>query len=205
MCCMMIVHPPDAQPFTRVEFEDFDRRNPNGFGAIWRTPTGAINAHKGMIGVGRQWQLYRSLIANGCEEMVLHWRYATAGARNAANCHPFEVNDDVLLMHNGVLSHRSTSEFSDTWCFVVDVIRPALTRDPRALWSERWHRSMAQRIGGGNKLVLWHRDEPRPVIIGEDRGLWYRGRWMSNTYAWTVPADAWPKRKRRYLKWPVEA
>ena len=32
------------------------------------------------------------------------------------------------------------------------------------------------------------------MIIGEDRGLWWRGRWYSNLYAWTVPAEARPVR-----------
>jgi hypothetical protein len=31
---MMIWHPRDAEPFTRIEFADFHWRNPHGFGAI---------------------------------------------------------------------------------------------------------------------------------------------------------------------------
>src|SRR5579863_3920552 len=99
--CMLIHHPATALHFTRADFDDFNRRNPHGFGVMWRTPTGLINARKGLISPPRQWQLYQSLVANGCAEMVLHWRFATAGAVGVDNCHPIPVRDDALMMHNG--------------------------------------------------------------------------------------------------------
>ncbi|HLZ08125.1 MAG TPA: hypothetical protein VKT80_06010, partial [Chloroflexota bacterium] len=46
-------------------------------------------------------------------------------------------------------------------------------------------------IGSGNRFLLWHRDMDSPVIAGEDRGLWHKGRWYSNTYAWSSPRPAY--------------
>lgn len=200
--CMLIHHPATATPFTRAEFADFNRRNGNGFGAMWRTPTGEVHHRKGMLDLGQQWQLYRSLLENGCRELTLHWRFATSGPRDYHNCHPMTLAGDTLLMHNGVLRHRSTRDLSDTWCFALDVLEPALRRDSRAPYDRRFAARLAVRIGASNKLVLWHREEPEPVVIGRQHGVTYRGRWYSNTYAWTVPDELRPPSQQFYLSSP---
>src|SRR5579859_7149367 len=130
MCCMMIYHPENARPFSRTEFADFWTKNRNGFGAIWRAPSGEIRWRKGLDGRADAWKLYQSLLANGCREMALHWRLSTSGPINWENCHPFEVTDDILLMHNGVLSHRSTKTHSDTRCYIDDKLNRPLSRRP---------------------------------------------------------------------------
>ena len=196
--CMLIHHPANAEPFTREEFEDFHARSPHGFGAMWRTPLGELHSRKGLMRSGESWQLYRSLIANGCPEMVLHWRYRTAGPVNEANCHPIEVpGTRVLMMHNGAMIGPSTSTKSDSVVFAESVMPDVIRAGD---WSVR-HPEMTpylERQFGGNRLILWDQDEATPVIVGEDTGLWWKGRWMSNTYAWTVPNEAMPRREPKF-------
>ena len=188
--CMLIHHPANATPFSRAEIKDFNVRNPHGFGAMWRTPSGEIHARKGMISPDRQWQLYQSLLANGCSEMALHWRYATAGRVCVDNCHPIEVRDDALVMHNGARIGPSTAEESDSVVFAHNVLARCLPKVGGATRHPKFVKALEDRIGGGNRLIIWHRDNPKPVVIGEAQGLWHRGRWYSNTYAWSVPNDA---------------
>ena len=188
MCCMLIHHPADAQPFSRAELDDFHRKNRAGFGVMWRWPgSGRVSYEKGLWSTDRIASTYFALYEHGCHEMVLHWRLATAGPVDLANAHPFETRNRVLIAHNGVLSHRSTEELSDTRCFIDDVLEPALLADRRAVNDRRWVAWLAGRIGGGNKVVLWPREARRPTIVGFERGVTYRGRWYSNTYAWSAP------------------
>lgn len=188
--CMLIHHPPDAEPFTRPEFADFHRKNPHGFGAAW-IEDGQLFYAKSMATLDESWARYEELRAKGVGEMVLHWRLRTSGPTSEKLCHPFLVGS-TLVFHNGVLDWRHTPEMSDTTCFIADYLGPALRRR-RGRISTKFHRALAQKIGSGNKLALWTAGEAKPHIVGESRGLWYRGRWYSNTYAWTMPIDA-----RRY-------
>ena len=193
--CMMIYHPAAAQPFTREEFDDFNVKNPHGFGAMWRTPKGNINGRKGLLPVGEQWQLYRTLLARGITTMALHWRFATAGRVDVGNCHPIAVRGDVLMMHNGACIGPARDGKSDSVCFGEDVLAPKLPTTARGLRAKQHVRELTARIGTGNRLVLWHGDASTPVIIGEERGVWHRGRWYSNEYAWDV--DRFGPRKLR--------
>jgi hypothetical protein len=188
--CMMIWHPRGAEPFERAEFLDFHRKNPHGFGAIWRAPGGKVRMKKGLLTPTESYSLYRRLLANGVETMALHWRFATSGARDYDNCHPFVVRPGLAMMHNGVLTQvRRRGQLSDTRVFVADVLRPALRREPELLDDPSALREMGRWIGPGNRLLFWQQGKPEPIIINEHHGVWWKGRYFSNTYAWTVPDE----------------
>jgi hypothetical protein len=189
--CMLIYHPKDAEPFARSEFADFHRRNPHGFGAAWiGVDDGELRYAKGLETLDAQWKRYRELLDMSTGDILLHWRLRTSGPVAPANCHPFVANDTTLVFHNGILSWRSTAEMSDTQCFIADHLEPALRKRRSGKVTKKLHRSLAAKIGTGNKLALWTAGEKRPRIIGEFRGLWHRGRWYSNTYAWAMPFTA---------------
>ena len=191
--CMLIWHPSDAVPFTKNEFADFNRKNPHGFGAAWiGAADGELRYAKGLETLDAQWARYQELRETSTGDLVLHWRLRTSGPVTPGACHPFVANDTTLVFHNGVLAHRSTAELSDTQCFSADHLEPQLRKRRSGKVTKKLHRSLVSKIGSGNKLVLWTAGEKRPRIVGEYRGLWHRGRWYSNTYAWTMPYS--PKR-----------
>lgn len=193
--CMMIYHPHGAEPFEREEFADFHRKNPHGFGAIWRAPGGKVRMRKGMLTLAESYSLYRRLLANGVETMALHWRFATGGARNGDNCHPYAVRPGLVMMHNGVLTQvRRTAELSDTRCFIANHLRPALRGQPDLINDPGFRKELGAWIGPANKLLFWQAGRSEPIIINEGRGVWHRGRWMSNLYAWTPPKEVYARR-----------
>lgn len=188
--CMLIYHPKNAEPFARSEFADFHRRNPNGFGAAWiGAADGELRYTKGLETLDDQWARYRELLETSTGDIVLHWRLRTSGPVTPGACHPFVANDTTLVFHNGILSWRSTAEMSDTQCFIADHLEPALRKRRSGKVTKKLHKALAATIGSGNKLALWTAGEKKPRIVGEHRGLWHRGRWMSNTYAWTLPRE----------------
>jgi len=189
--CMLIYHPKDAEPFTRTEFADFHQRNPNGFGAAWiGAADGELRYTKGLEPLDDQWKHYQELLKKSTGDIVLHWRLRTSGPVTPGACHPFVANDTTLVFHNGVLDWRSTAEMSDTQCFIADHLGPALRKRRSGRVTKKLHNSLVNTIGSGNKLALWTAGEKKPRIVGEFRGLWHRGRWYSNTYAWTMPYTA---------------
>lgn len=195
--CMLVHHPETAEPFERDNFIDINRRNPHGFGLIWRSPSGEVRSKRGLLDLNEQWTMYRTLYANGCREMVLHWRYRTAGPVNEANCHPIVVpKTPVLMMHNGACIGPSTHNKSDSVVFAERILSPLFEGSTEDLDHPTTVAWLEQRIGNGNRLILWDRERPIPTIVGEKTGLWWKGRWYSNTYAWTVPAEAQVVRPR---------
>ncbi len=204
--CMLVYAPRDAEPFARSEFEDFHRRNPHGWGAAWiGEADGQLRYVKGLETVDAQWKQYRELLETSTGDIVLHWRLRTSGAVSWAQCHPFVANDTTLVFHNGVLAWRSTAELSDTQCFIADHLEPRLRKRGGKV-TRKLHRALSAKIGYGNKLALWTAGEETPRIVGEFRGLWHRGRWYSNTYAWTMPYERQrvTTARRTYLSWDAD-
>lgn len=197
--CMLIFHPPTAKRFTRAEFDDIYIKNKAGFGIIWRWPNSqAISYEKGLWTSDRIWSTYNALYDHGVREFVLHWRFATSGPIDVANCHPFTTNNDrVIVAHNGVLAHRHTVTESDTICFINDVLEPALRTGAINSQFVRW---LEERIGQGNRLILWPRNA-NPVIVGHKTGLTHKGRWYSNSYAWSAPQPKWSNKWTNYRHW----
>lgn len=56
-------------------------------------------------------------------ECAIHFRYATCGKTDKNNAHPYLVNDDVWMMHNGVFPTLGDGERSDSWEF-AEMIAP---------------------------------------------------------------------------------
>ena len=55
-----------------------------------------------------------------------HFRIATCGSKTITNQHPFLINENLAVSHNGVISCLSSyqSEYSDTYRLVEEVLKP---------------------------------------------------------------------------------
>ena len=74
-------------------------------------------------------KLYNSIRQVATGDIVLHFRLATHGDISDKLCHPFYVNKDLVMFHNGVM-HDSVSGYnghnkneSDTKAFVNNVLK----------------------------------------------------------------------------------
>lgn len=74
--------------------------NPHGAGII--IPSEHPRALKGMMNYNRF--LFTLKILPNYSEVVVHLRMATHGKVDTDNTHPFKINADSFLMHNGILS-----------------------------------------------------------------------------------------------------
>lgn len=121
------------------------------------------------------------------EPLLIHFRWATHGARDEFNCHPWPiVGPDgkvwFAVIHNGVISKvASNRDISDTGAFVDKFLKPILLNSRVGL-PEVWTPIKAlleEYVGYGNKLAIMTRDGSY-TILNENAGHWENKCWWSN-------------------------
>lgn len=185
MC--LLIQQPAGCTFSKVELRDFIARNPDGYGYA--------RAHHGRLVWGKMVSDADTIIADYYKNMagkegMLHFRQATHGPTDIPNAHPFLVTPQIVLAHNGILSSGNpfcTTE-SDTAHFVKYIVQPIALSNPDLLFTPEWGEMIGNLIGRSNRLTIQHADG-RAVIINSEAGVLHKGAWMSNTYAWSNPAN----------------
>ena len=62
---------------------------------------------------------------------VAHFRYATRGEINEANCHPFDITTDSIIYSNGTVAQLGNKTTCDT-----QVVADILYKIPRQYWRD---------------------------------------------------------------------
>jgi predicted glutamine amidotransferase len=156
--------------------------NPDGSGIAWFQPD---------IG----WEYWTSVDAEFdevegyleyCNEVstrfVVHFRYATHGGATEENCHPFLVDDGMLLFHNGVLDGVKTEEEDDKsdTAQLADLMSKAIDggASPHSLFR------IVKLLSDGNRLLL-----TMPTGKVKTSGAWTRRAdgLYSNNYCLNAP------------------
>lgn len=193
MC--LIAYAPKGELLERRVFDYAATQNGDGIGVMSSL---GVERFVGRKSRKRAWRAIRKASEAGVPYGI-HFRWATHGAVNVANCHPFENEaGDTLVMHNGVLSATkayATKEKSDTRLFVEyfmaqvphpkDPIRPCFVR------------LIEEAMGYDNKFLTYHIPSDTFELMNEDAGLWIDGIWYSNSYS--LPADMDPDYGKSYL------
>lgn len=177
--CIAIYKAPLAK-LSKETLETCFKNNTHGAGLCY-PKDGKMEIRKGFFTFAAFWAAYEE-IRDLEVPALLHCRYKTDGIENAENCHPWRVNDETALIHNGIIKqHRSSKKdkISDTGLFVRDIIKPMCKANKNA-WKRKWAKALIEEyIGLGNKLVMLdasgHYEIFRPLL-----GEWNGGCWFSN-------------------------
>jgi predicted glutamine amidotransferase len=118
------------------------------------------------------------------QTFLVHFRISTHGTVTKDNLHPFVINDNVALIHNGMvnlLDHKTGDKRSDT-NFLCEEILSHLP--------DGWHLStgvhkMIAEFGGGSKFVMLDVDNNHS-FVNEKAGHWFEDNWYSNKSYVTV-------------------
>jgi predicted glutamine amidotransferase len=133
---------------------------------------------------------------------VLHFRKATHGEKDADNCHPFLINENLAFVHNGVLRDAKMwdKKKSDTWHFGEAIFKPLINKGYGEIWKNKTFRYLIeQTIGTWNKFVMLD-NEGNFQIFNEICGVWDAGCWFSNqTYLYSTK-DFWDDTDADLLK-----
>lgn len=139
--------------------------------------------------------------------LAIHFRFATHGAVDVDNVHPFVVLNsadgdacDLAMMHNGVISNmgayntghwsggkwvRNEDKRSDTAIYLEDHLRPIIKDNPSIIENEHFRKMIKRDIGGGNKL-LFIRGDGQIFYVNKEAGhenKEYPDVWFSNSYS----------------------
>ena len=116
---------------------------------------------------------------------IIHMRFATAGARNKDNTHPFSITPQKgpkgAFIHNGTMftpagkqAGRGSDAKSDSRVF-GSVLNNILSKDVVKMCKVALERKLTAR----NKIVFLYEDKEL-IILNEDQGFWDKGIWYSN-------------------------
>lgn len=181
---------------TEDEFRANLKKNPDGTGVMFHTD-GKVIVRKELGSIEEQVKLFKkyrkSAAKGGLKEVFVHSRYATKGKVTADNLHPFQVLDgtdgapELWAMHNGTIKDAKIEDvgLSDTHNFLKYYIAPLVKGRPDLL-ENIFFQEMIQKYmgntGTGNKLVFLD-STGRTTYINKDKGVEYKGCWISNTYS----------------------
>ena len=162
-------------------------------------------------------------ITKDCE-LVLHFRIATGGLVNAANCHPFPVTDkvaeltanefitDKAIAHNGILSGFDdiNKVLSDTQIFTKDILYFLMLENlkPNLIEAIR-NLTIGSRLcifNQGNFLLLgnWITDKKTGLQFSnsgykvDKRHNWKQGSWKNSSYFYSK--SKWTKYTKDYIE-----
>jgi len=155
----------------------------NSHGAGFAYPDGGkMVVDKGYFKFKEFWEAY-SEVQKKALPMLIHFRYRTHGLQNAENCHPWQIDAEHAMIHNGVIKQFSggnkKGKLSDTGKFNEHVLKPMFLANSRQ-WLENWSKCLIEDfIGTGNKVVILSANGDYQ-IYREEFGTWSGGCWFSN-------------------------
>lgn len=179
--CIAILKPKGKTIPTEHLKNSFDN-NQDGGGVAY-SKNGKVHIIKGIFSKKKFVKTVRFAEKEADGAILIHCRIGTSGLKDENNCHPHVVNDECVLMHNGVLSISVpyNSKVSDTVIFINEYLKP-LEND--FMKNEAITKLVEKAIGNNNKFVLLN-NKGEYKIINEKAGVWENGVWYSNsTYSY---------------------
>lgn len=164
---------------TDNELRNSFNRNPDGAGIAY-TVNNKLIIKKGIFGVEEFILEVRNAEKVCDNNMLIHCRIGTSGKNDERNTHPFYVNNDVCLIHNGVLDIDvpKDSEINDTQIFIKKFMKDIKAKD--LMHNKSIQNLIAETINSRNKFVLLD-NKGYYKIINEKAGHWKNNVWFSNS------------------------
>lgn len=178
--CLIILNTTGVVP--QNEFANAWHSNPHGGGIAW-VSDGKVKAWRTMKGHRTMYNKYLKEREFNQGVFLIHFRYATHGAKNIENTHPFKINPRLYFAHNGVMSEYgcsgldkcSVSDSRDFGDKILSKLNPDFIYDAHML------KMLEKHIGAYNKIVLINGNNDF-AILNERSGHWdhRKENWYSN-------------------------
>ena len=150
--------------------------NPDGGGLLYISGE-QLKDFKELKDFNKFYNFYINLrVRRNKKTILIHFRWATAGKVDIANCHPFYVDKKLGFIHNGIISGVGVDpNKSDTVLFNKTVLQafPENFLDNRETVD-----IIAENIGNSKLCFMDNNGEVK--IINERLGHWYEENWYSN-------------------------
>lgn len=184
--CIITFQKINTRKLSEDEINGFSNRNPDGYGIMYIDKQNKLQINKTLdsnVIVELYNQIYEKY--NKSSPIVMHFRLGTGGGKRISNCHPMRVNEELGMVHNGVLVNTpSTDTKSDTYIFNKKICRPIGDN----IFNKSVQLLVSDYISPSNKIVFLHNTK-QYLIFNEDEGEWKDGIWYSfKTYTRSVIA-----------------
>lgn len=168
--CIAIVKTIDGA-ITDDALRNSEDANPHGAGYAF-VKEGKVVVKKGFFKIDDFIKAFREdEKAHGTDTpFILHFRWATCGLKDVANCHPFPTKHGAM-MHNGHF-YTSSTDKSDS-AEIADELGEYLSKENVMMKLEE-----LESVFNHNKVALLYHDKSF-AIINEDLGKWDNGVWYS--------------------------
>ncbi len=181
--CIAIVKP-QGKNIPDEYLENSFENNNDGAGIAY-AKDGKIYIVKGIFDKKQFIQEVRKAEKVAQGDMLIHCRIGTSGLKDKNNCHPHIVNDDLVMIHNGVLDIDvpKKSKVSDTVIFIEKYLKK-LPKD--FVTNEPIIHLIEKAIGKGNKFAFLN-SKGESFICNAKAGTVKDGIWYSNetySYSW---------------------
>lgn len=185
MCIIAVTEHPQLLP--KDVLEQCWNNNNHGAGISY-VDRGQLKIVKELGSFKKWWHLFQKhrdrAIANE-SPMILHFRIASHGSISVNNIHPFFVNKNLVLAHNGVLPIKEDGKKSDTRTFVDQVLK----KFPQGFEKNNAYTFLIEGwMGKNSKIVLMNSNKEIVVL---NRQAWeeeekYKTLFSNRSYTYTV-------------------
>lgn len=164
----------------REEAESCFISNSHGAGFAY-IKDGEVKVEKGYFSFEKFWEDFEPIQEENDDPKLVHFRIATSGHKDKTNCHPWQIDKDHALIHNGIISHYSLAEsrYSDTGLFthyiMKKIVRYGLDEHDKP--HMRW--LIEGTIGGFNKVAVLT-SNGNFTLYNKDKWHVHNGIWYSN-------------------------
>lgn len=135
------------------------------------------------------------------KECVLHFRISTHGKVDEANTHPFSIDKNLGMVHNGIINKVACDvdkNMSDTWHFVEKFLKKFHAIYPQ-FWLEPEFKELIESYIIGSKFILMD-NEGNCDIYNESVGIWDCECWFSNSSYKSFTQNLIPYKRKSYPK-----
>jgi hypothetical protein len=187
-------------PYSERELRNAFRTNDDGAGIMW-VENDKVMVHHEMI--TREDDLVALMKNFVGIPHALHLRYATNGPIVEDLCHPFKatpdhIQDEVWLMHNGVLyehGKRAEKHESDTLVFARDRAADVAHLGTTDIFFDDAYIAQLEKIIVGDRMIFLRGNgdvailNPHSWHIDKDTGMWYSNQYSiadRPRYSWSL-------------------
>jgi hypothetical protein len=175
MC--IAIYKPQGLVLTPTTIQESWSSNRDGAGFMYHE-AGKLHVVKGLMTLPEFKEAYEP---HKNKECVLHFRIKTHGEINAEMTHPFLVDDNLGIVHNGIISKVDTKpdpSKSDTYHFTGTHLHRFHQDNPK-FFLDPVYKEIIEDYIGFSKLIFMDGDG-NVEIFNESKGVWDAGCWFSN-------------------------
>jgi glutamine amidotransferase len=174
MC--IAIYKPKNKTITEATLAECFRSNRDGAGFMY-VENKQVHIEKGFFTFNEFYEAYKPHENKQC---LIHFRIKTHGPVAAENCHPFEVNQSLGFIHNGIINGYGSADASDTRDFNAKILQPLVAKWGNLSLFQPAVKSLIESRIGYSKLVFLDR-HGNVNIFNEGKGIWEDGVWYSNS------------------------